>query len=218
MRFHRSLRWLLACSVAASLGTAYAGPEECLTLRDNARRCRMRRQVRAGNIGNRRADRAAAGPASHRPLSRPSRWPNSRCSFRCRPPRLAPSRRKPNRRQSSPSAIAPNSSAAAKWRHRFGRPGARVRLCALARIGGQDVRVLRHPGRSRRRRLQALLPGRLKTGRPAPRRAIPAGAGRVAAEHRSRHPGNRVKSIRTQRPRRWPVRRATAACRQRPSP
>ena len=35
MKFRRSLRWLLACSVAATLGTVYAGPEECLTLRDN---------------------------------------------------------------------------------------------------------------------------------------------------------------------------------------
>lgn len=35
MKFRRSLRWLLACSVAATLETAYAGPEECLTLRDN---------------------------------------------------------------------------------------------------------------------------------------------------------------------------------------
>jgi len=31
----RSLRWLLACSVATSMGIAHAGPEECLTLRDN---------------------------------------------------------------------------------------------------------------------------------------------------------------------------------------
>lgn len=30
-----SLRWLLACSLAASAGIAGAGPEECLTLRDN---------------------------------------------------------------------------------------------------------------------------------------------------------------------------------------
>jgi len=35
MKFRRSLRWLLAGSVAATFGTAYAGPEECLTLRDN---------------------------------------------------------------------------------------------------------------------------------------------------------------------------------------
>lgn len=30
-----SMRLLLACSVAASFGTAHAGPEDCLTLRDN---------------------------------------------------------------------------------------------------------------------------------------------------------------------------------------
>jgi len=35
MRFRRSVRWLLACSVAASVPTASAAPEECLTLRDN---------------------------------------------------------------------------------------------------------------------------------------------------------------------------------------
>ena len=35
MKFRRSLRWLLAGSVAATFGTTYAGPEECLTLRDN---------------------------------------------------------------------------------------------------------------------------------------------------------------------------------------
>ncbi len=35
MKFRRSVRWLLACSVAASFATASAAPEECLTLRDN---------------------------------------------------------------------------------------------------------------------------------------------------------------------------------------
>jgi len=35
MRFRRSVRWLLACSVAASFSNASAAPEECLTLRDN---------------------------------------------------------------------------------------------------------------------------------------------------------------------------------------
>jgi hypothetical protein len=35
MKSRVSLRLLLACSVAASVGSAYGGPEECLTLRDN---------------------------------------------------------------------------------------------------------------------------------------------------------------------------------------
>jgi ribosomal protein L32 len=35
MKRRVSLRLLLACSVAASIGSAYAGPEECLTLHDN---------------------------------------------------------------------------------------------------------------------------------------------------------------------------------------
>jgi hypothetical protein len=35
MTRRHSMRLLLACSVAASFGTAHAGPEDCLTLRDN---------------------------------------------------------------------------------------------------------------------------------------------------------------------------------------
>jgi hypothetical protein len=35
MTSHLCLRWLLACSIAASVETAFAGPEECLTLRNN---------------------------------------------------------------------------------------------------------------------------------------------------------------------------------------
>jgi hypothetical protein len=35
MTRRRSTRWLLACAISASCGTAVAGPEECLTLGDN---------------------------------------------------------------------------------------------------------------------------------------------------------------------------------------
>ncbi|MEO8344166.1 MAG: hypothetical protein ABI607_00590 [Betaproteobacteria bacterium] len=62
MKLHRSTLWLLACSVAACTGVANAGPEDCLTLRDNAS---------VAGCANRYAQ--AASPATANPLRQPAR-------------------------------------------------------------------------------------------------------------------------------------------------
>ncbi len=54
MTRRRSLHWLLACSVAAGVGTARAGTEECLTLPDN---------IAVAGCADKYAPRATAMPA-----------------------------------------------------------------------------------------------------------------------------------------------------------
>jgi hypothetical protein len=66
MTFRRSVRWLLACSVAASCATASAAPEECLTLRDN---------VAVAGCANKYAPAASAAAQPLRPSTRPSVQP-----------------------------------------------------------------------------------------------------------------------------------------------
>jgi hypothetical protein len=61
------LCWLLACTVATSAGIAYAGPEECLTLRDNVAVAGCANKYAPGTPG--------PAPSAPRPASRIVRQP-----------------------------------------------------------------------------------------------------------------------------------------------
>ena len=63
MKFRRCVRWLLACSVAASCATASAAPEECLTLRDN---------IAVAGCAQKYAPAASTAAQPMRPSTRPA--------------------------------------------------------------------------------------------------------------------------------------------------
>jgi len=66
MRFCRSVRWLLACSVAASFATASAAPNECLSLRDN---------VAVAGCANKYASATSGATQPTRPSTQPPPQP-----------------------------------------------------------------------------------------------------------------------------------------------
>jgi hypothetical protein len=68
MSFRRSVRWLLACSIAAGFATASAAPEECLTLRDN---------TAVAGCANKYAPATTVSPST-RPSNRPALQPSPR--------------------------------------------------------------------------------------------------------------------------------------------
>ena len=69
-----SLRLLLACSVAASVGIAYAGPEECLTLRDNVAVAGCANRYAPGTPGPAASAPRAALRTPHPPIQAAEQW------------------------------------------------------------------------------------------------------------------------------------------------
>ena len=74
MTRHRSTRWLLACSVAASLDTAYAGPEECLTLRDNIAVAGCAHKYAPGSPATAAPAARPSARSAHQPIRAAEQW------------------------------------------------------------------------------------------------------------------------------------------------
>ena len=74
MKRHRSLRWLLACSVAACASVASGGPEECLTLRDNAAVANCANKYAPGTFPITAASPRHPGQIDHQPIQAAERW------------------------------------------------------------------------------------------------------------------------------------------------
>ena len=69
-----SLRLLLACSVAANAGIAYAGPEECLTLRDNVAVAGCANKYAPGTPGTTAPAPRTALKTPHQPIRAAEQW------------------------------------------------------------------------------------------------------------------------------------------------
>ena len=74
MKRHRSSRWLMACSVAACASVASAGPEECLTLRDNAAVATCANKYAPGTFPIDASSSRNKGRIEHRPILAAERW------------------------------------------------------------------------------------------------------------------------------------------------
>jgi hypothetical protein len=74
MTRHRTMRWFLACSAATSLGTAYAGPEECLTLRDNLAVAQCANKFAPGTSFTSTPPQRQPSPPAHQPIEAAERW------------------------------------------------------------------------------------------------------------------------------------------------
>ena len=68
------LRLLLACSVAASAGIAHAGPEECLTLRDNVAVAGCANKYAPGTPGPVASVPRTASRTPHQPIQAAEQW------------------------------------------------------------------------------------------------------------------------------------------------
>jgi len=74
MTSHTCLRWLLACSVAASIETAYAGPEECLTLKDNISVAGCANKYAPGTAAPAAPAARRQTQAAHQPIQSAEQW------------------------------------------------------------------------------------------------------------------------------------------------
>ena len=74
MKRRQSMRLLLACSVAASTGTAYAGPEDCLTLRDNVAVAGCADKYAPGTPATLSPSVRQATRVTHQPIQTAEQW------------------------------------------------------------------------------------------------------------------------------------------------
>jgi hypothetical protein len=74
MKSRVSLRLLLACSVAAGCGIAHAGPEECLTLRDNVAVAGCANRFAPGTAATAAPTPRTSTRTAHQPIQAAEQW------------------------------------------------------------------------------------------------------------------------------------------------
>jgi len=74
MMSRRCVGFLLACSVAASIETAYAGPEECLTHRDNMSVAGCANRYAPATAGTIAPTTRRQAQAAHQPILSAEKW------------------------------------------------------------------------------------------------------------------------------------------------